>query len=169
MDLTASTATDSSGKDLDFRVEELEAVNALEWCNTSNEENPDSFSLLEKFVMFGNFLGLPVEGFEKEISSLMRKLESRKGREKKEEIVVGYSFGERALQACLLGQLFSLASLNQGKREGQWGINVSFRLRLFVSWPSGLWGLVFWRFMGNFARLLGFLLVWVVLFSTLWC
>ena len=116
VDLTASTATDSSGKDLDFRVEEVEAVNALEWCNTSNVENPDSFSLLENFVTFGNFLGLPVEGFEKEISSLMRKLESRKGCEKKEEIVVGYSFGESF--ASLIAWSIIFARLSQPGEEG---------------------------------------------------
>ena len=36
-------------------------------------------SLPTNFVNFNNFLRLPVEGFEKEISSLLKKLKSRKG------------------------------------------------------------------------------------------
>ena len=37
-------------------------------------------SLPKGFVKFSNCLGLPILGFEKEISSLLRKLEAKKGR-----------------------------------------------------------------------------------------
>lgn len=37
-------------------------------------------SLLGRFVMLNNYLGVLVEGYEKELCSLLRKLELRKGR-----------------------------------------------------------------------------------------
>ena len=37
-------------------------------------------SLLGRFVMLNNYLGVPVKGYEKELCSLLRKLELRKGR-----------------------------------------------------------------------------------------
>ena len=41
-------------------------------------EDPDS--LPRKLANFCRFMGMPAASFEKEISSLLRKLESRKGR-----------------------------------------------------------------------------------------
>ena len=56
VDLAASATTDSLGKDLDARTAELEAGKSLETCSVSDEENPDSFSVSKKFVMFSSFL-----------------------------------------------------------------------------------------------------------------
>lgn len=44
----------------------------------------------KKFISFNEYLGLPMEGFEKEADSQLRKLEAQEG-----HIVVGSSFRRR--------------------------------------------------------------------------
>ena len=72
-----SAEKDPSGKVVMARVEELEALKALEFACVLEREVMDSLS--SKFVNFSSFVGMLVEGFEKEISSLLKKLVGRKG------------------------------------------------------------------------------------------
>ena len=66
----------SSGKVLVGRDEGLDVNKALEACCLLKRED---LSFSGKFVEVSSFLGLLVVGFEKEINSLLRKMESRKG------------------------------------------------------------------------------------------
>ena len=68
---------DSLDKDLEVMVEKMEASKALETCKVLEGGKLGSVSLLEKFVTLNNFLGLLMVWFEKEINSLLRKIESR--------------------------------------------------------------------------------------------
>lgn len=71
-----SVAKDSLGKELVVRVEELEPTKAMELTCVLEEE--DLVSLPTKFVNFSSYMRMPVVGFEKEICSLLKKLEVRK-------------------------------------------------------------------------------------------
>ena len=51
----------------------------MEAHRVSKEEKIGSVSLPDNLVTFSSFLGLPVVRVEKEINSLPRKMESRKG------------------------------------------------------------------------------------------
>lgn len=66
------------GKGVGARVEKLETRKAMELVCILEGEVIDS--LPSKFVKFRSFVGMPFEGFEKEISSLLKKLEARKER-----------------------------------------------------------------------------------------
>ena len=78
------------------RDEDLEVNKALEACWLSQGEELSFASLPSKFAKFSSFLGLRMVGFEKEINSLLRKMESRKGHE------VKVSMGSRKfLSTCL--------------------------------------------------------------------
>lgn len=59
------------------RAEEMEASKAMEFGCVFVGEDLDSIP--NKFVNFSNCVGMLVVGFEKEISSILRKLESIKG------------------------------------------------------------------------------------------
>ncbi|RVX05681.1 hypothetical protein CK203_027235 [Vitis vinifera] len=72
--------------------EDLEVNKALEACCLSQGEELSSASLPSKFAKFSSFLGLQVVGFEKEINSLLRKMESRKGHEGEGRGAIGFEF-----------------------------------------------------------------------------
>lgn len=71
LEFSGSAANGTSGKELVVMTEELEPG-----CNSVGE---DLVSLPSKLLNFSNYLEMPVAGCEKEISSLLRKLESKKG------------------------------------------------------------------------------------------
>ena len=56
-----------------------EVKKALEAHRWSEGEELSSMIIPSKFADFSSFLGLPMVGFEKEITVFLRKMESRKG------------------------------------------------------------------------------------------
>lgn len=79
LDCSRSDANDPLGKEMVIRVEKLESSKALGFgCGSMGEEH-NLDNLPSMFVNFNNFVGMPVVGFEKEINSLLRKMEARKG------------------------------------------------------------------------------------------
>ena len=69
----------SSSKQVVGRDEEIEFAKALEVDGWSEGEEFCFAIIPNKFVEFNSFLGLAMVGFEKEISTLLKKMESRKG------------------------------------------------------------------------------------------
>ena len=69
----------SSSKQVVGRDEEMEFAKALEVDGWSEGEEFFFVIIPNKFVEFNSFLGLSMVGFEKEISTLLKKMESRKG------------------------------------------------------------------------------------------
>ena len=74
-------------------------MNSLAQGFESIVEGEEVVSLPSSFVKFSSSLGMPVVGLEKEISSLLKKLNSRKGRgvkevREKEEIFAFFLFWE---------------------------------------------------------------------------
>lgn len=72
-------------------------MNSLAQGFESIVEGEEVVSLPSSFVKFSSSLGMPVVGLEKEISSLLKKLNSRKGRgvkevREKEEIFAFFLF-----------------------------------------------------------------------------
>ena len=63
---------------LQVRIEEVDSLRDLDLGGIVEREEVVSFP--SGFVKFSNYLGMPVVGFKKEINSLLRKLELRKGR-----------------------------------------------------------------------------------------
>lgn len=66
------------GKDLAVGFEEQVSSDVKSFNWPSKEEVPSN-SLFSKLASFSSLVGMPVEGFEKEIFSLLRKMETRKG------------------------------------------------------------------------------------------
>lgn len=91
---------------------DLEGVKVV---GSDNSLNDLSF---QKFVSFSEFLGFLVEGFEKEVESLLRKLEVRKGRK-----VVGSSVKRKPSSAShakrVLQKLECFANFNQLGGKGR--------------------------------------------------
>ena len=80
LNLMGIAAKGLMGRELVVRTEEVEDFRAMEASSNSVGEVVFSESLPYKFSKFSNLLGMLVKGFEKETSSLMRKMEARKGR-----------------------------------------------------------------------------------------
>ena len=78
LEFLGNVEKDPSAKEVVALAEEVEPPKALELTYVPEGEVLDS--LPSNFVNFNSFLGLPVKGFEKEINSLLKKLELRKGR-----------------------------------------------------------------------------------------
>ena len=79
LDFLGSVAKRLSGKEMAVRAKELELSKVVEsGCVWLGEEcNLDS--LLSLIDNFNTIMGMSVEGFEKEINSLLRKMEARRG------------------------------------------------------------------------------------------
>ena len=78
VETSGSAEKDTLGKVVRTRAGKLETPKALELVCVPKGEVMDS--LPTKFANFSSFVGILVEGFEKEINSLLKKLEARKGR-----------------------------------------------------------------------------------------
>ena len=78
LEAAESNSKNSSDKKLVIRADELGSSRAMEHVGDLEREDP--VCLLSKFVQFNNFVGMPIAGFEKEISSFLKNLEERKGR-----------------------------------------------------------------------------------------
>ena len=74
---SGSAVSGTSREELVVRTEKLEPSSFGVRCNSAGE---DIVSLLNKLVNFSNYLWMPVKGCEKEISFLVKKLESKQGR-----------------------------------------------------------------------------------------
>ena len=77
LDLSRKAVKEPSGMKLVARAEEMELPRDVE-IGVLGGENINN--LPSGLVEFGNCLGMPIAGFEKEICALIRKMESRKGR-----------------------------------------------------------------------------------------
>lgn len=75
-ELSGEAARVPSGKELVIKTEEMERPRDVEFDCVVEEEG-DIEILPNGFVSFSNCLGMPISGFEKEICSLFRKMESR--------------------------------------------------------------------------------------------
>lgn len=76
LELSEEAARVPSGKELVIKTEEMERPRDVEFDCVAEEEG-DIEILPNGFVSFSNCLGMPISGFEKEICSLFRKMESR--------------------------------------------------------------------------------------------
>ena len=66
------------GKDLAIELEEQVSLEVKSFNRPSKEE-VSSNNLFSKLASFNSLVGMSIEGFEKEIFSLLRKMETRKG------------------------------------------------------------------------------------------
>lgn len=79
LDCSRSDAKDPFGKEMVIKAEELESCKALGFrCGLMGKEH-NFDDLPNMFANFSNFMGMHVVGFEKEINTLLRKMEARKG------------------------------------------------------------------------------------------
>ena len=76
LELSEEAARVPSGKELVIKTEEMERPRDVEFDCVAEEEG-DIEILPNGFVSFSNCLGMLIAGFEKEICSLFRKMESR--------------------------------------------------------------------------------------------
>lgn len=108
----------------------------------------------KKFVTFSNFLGLPVAGLEKEINSLLKKMESRKvhrvkvARGKKKLLLTTWLEKEIQKLECLVNYNCS-PLLAKGKGKGAM-VPSCFLLTWLSSIPVRLWVLGSRRFVARF-------------------
>lgn len=76
LEISTSAKKDHSGKEVVAMTEELEPLKTLELACIPKKEVLDS--LPSKFINFNSFVGMLVEKFEKEINSMLKKLELKK-------------------------------------------------------------------------------------------
>ena len=79
LELSGKAVKDPSGMEVVTRDKELELSRDVDFGCALEEEDFNSHP--NGFVKFTNCLGMPVAGFEKKICALVRKMESRKGRD----------------------------------------------------------------------------------------
>lgn len=122
------------GKELVVKAEAMEASKAMEACCISVGKELSFVSLPNKFANLNRFLELPVASFEKEISTLLRKMESRKhcrvkvtGGKRKIFSSTHLDCEIRKLECSVNYNLQVLSSLSQGKGEEQW-VSSSFNM-----------------------------------------
>ena len=80
LDISGVAEKGLSGRDLVVRDDEVEDFRAMKAGGDSVGELVVSKSLPYEFTKLSNFLGMPMAGYEREITSLLRKLEASKGR-----------------------------------------------------------------------------------------
>ncbi|RVW34265.1 hypothetical protein CK203_093009 [Vitis vinifera] len=80
LDISGVAEKGLSGRDLVVRDDKVEDFRAMKAGGDSMGELVVSKSLPYEFTKLSNFLGMPMAGYEREITSLLRKLEARKGR-----------------------------------------------------------------------------------------
>ena len=122
------------GKELVVKAEAMEASKAMEACCILVGKKLSFVSLPNKFANLNRFLGLPVASFEKEISTLLRKMESRKdcrvkvtGGKRKIFSSTHLHCKIRKLECSVNYNLQVLSSLSQGKGQEQW-VSSSFNM-----------------------------------------
>lgn len=122
------------GKELVVKAEAMEASKAMEACCILVGKELSFVSLPNKFANLNRFLELPVASFEKEISTLLRKMESRKdcrvkvtGGKRKIFSSTHLDCEIRKLECSVNYNLQVLSSLSQGKGEEQW-VSSSFNM-----------------------------------------
>lgn len=122
------------GKELVVKAEAMEASKAMEACCISVGKELSFVSLPNKFANLNRFLELPVASFEKEISTLLRKMESRKdcrvkvtGGKRKIFSSTHLDCEIRKLECSVNYNLQVLSSLSQGKGQEQW-VSSSFNM-----------------------------------------
>ena len=122
------------GKELVVKAEAMEASKAMEARCISVGKELSFVSLPNKFANLNRFLELPVASFEKEISTLLRKMESRKdcrvkvtGGKRKIFSSTHLDCEIRKLECSVNYNLQVLSSLSQGKGEEQW-VSSSFNM-----------------------------------------
>ena len=120
LDLMGNEEKDPLGKGLVGRAEEMEVKKALE-AHKGLEGEELSFAIIpNKFSEFSSSLGLLVVGFEKEITVLLRKMESKKGSGIKVSRGSRKSLSshlEREIRKLeMFGELQLLSSLSQGEK-----------------------------------------------------
>lgn len=122
------------GKELVVKAEAMEASKAMEARCISVGKELSFVSLPNKFANLNRFLELPVASFEKEISTLLRKMESRKdcrvkvtGGKRKIFSSTHLDCEIRKLECSVNYNLQVLSSLSQGKGQEQW-VSSSFNM-----------------------------------------